>query len=83
MKKNDWITIVLVSGTAFIICTLIGGSFVNTDKKRQTQVEDIKVFSNSFPAYDQRVFNDKSLDPTRDITINNQDSKDPFKNKGN
>lgn len=83
MKKNDWITIVLLSGTAFFISAIIGGTFISTDKKRQTKVEDIKVFNDRFPAYDQRVFNDKALDPTREITINPQDTKDPFKNKGN
>jgi hypothetical protein len=83
MKKNDWIAIVLVSGTVFFLSTIIGGAVISPDKKRQTSIEDIKVFKDSFPAYDTRVFNEKSLDPTREIKINNQDTKDPFKNKGN
>ncbi len=82
MKRNDLALIILITATAVIIAVFLGNSFITSSKNRSQKVEVVDKFNTDFPAPDVRVFNDRSLDPTKDIKIGPATNDQPFKNQG-
>ncbi len=82
MKKSDLTLIISITIVAVVIAVFVGNGFITTPKNRSQKVEVVDRFNTNFPAPDVRVFNDKALDPTKDIKIGPTTNDQPFKNQG-
>ncbi len=80
MKKNDLAAIVLIVALAGVIAYFAANAVIGTPQNAPVSVEKVTPISDSFPAPDSRVFNDKSIDPTVEITGNGQSTDTPFTN---
>lgn len=82
MKQKDLvliIAIVVVSGTfSFILSKYL----FTVPKDRQTKVEIVQPITADFPNTDPRYFNAQSIDPTRNITIGDNQNTQPFNTQG-
>lgn len=81
MKRKDFIQVLFISVIAGIVSFIVGGIFITGPKTRNIKAPVVEKLSNDFPAADMRVFNDKALDPTKDITINSNNNPQPFNNR--
>ncbi len=79
MKKNDFVLIILFSLLTAFVTTTLASAVITSPKNRSQKVKVIDVFKPDFPNPDTRIFNDKALDPTKDITIGNQNNDKLFK----
>ncbi|MDB5168690.1 MAG: hypothetical protein JWO41_46 [Candidatus Saccharibacteria bacterium] len=82
MKQKDIamvIGIVIVSG---IISLVVAKSLFGAQKGNLT-AEVVQKITADFPTPDRKYFNDKSFDPTKLITISQNDNNDPFSGSHN
>jgi hypothetical protein len=78
MKKKDIALIVIIVFISAIISLFISKAIFVSPKDRQQQVEVVQPITAEFQQPDQRYFNSKSIDPTRQITISGNSNPDPF-----
>lgn len=84
MKKNDLALLVLIVAIAVVVSYFVGKSVIGDPNTKAIQVETAQPISDSFPQPDQRVFNDKAIDPAVNITIGGKNSNtNPFSNNSN
>lgn len=82
MKQKDIvliIAVVVISGTfSFILSKYLFA----IPKDRETKVEVVQAISPEFPQPDPRYFNANSIDPTKNITIGDNQNSQPFSSQG-
>lgn len=80
MKKNDIAVVVIIVAIAGVFSYFIANAIIGKPKTNPVQVEQITPIGASFPTPDSRVFNDKSVDPTVEISGGGQSADRPFAN---
>jgi len=80
MKQNDIAAIVLIVAIAGVISYFVAGSVIGKPQNNPVQVESVTPISARFPSPDPRVFNDKSVDATVEITGSGQGTDRVFSN---
>ncbi len=80
MKKNDIGAIVIIVVIAGIISYFLASRVVGKPQNNPVQVEQVTKIAPTFPAPDSRVFNEKAIDPTVEITGSGQSTETPFTN---
>jgi hypothetical protein len=78
MKQKDILliaVIVVVSGT---ISFLLSKFLFTIPKSRQTKVEVVQAISSDFAQPNTKYFNTNSVDPTKNITIGDNQNTQPF-----
>ena len=78
MKQKDIALILVIVFVSAVISLLISNMLFASPKKRQEQVEVVQPISSDFPAPDKRYFNEKAFNPTKTITIGQNNNTDPF-----
>lgn len=80
MKQNDIAALVLIVAITGILSYFVANSVIGKPNNNPVQVEQVTAINSSFPTPDQRVFNDKAIDPTVKIDGSGQASNTPFTN---
>lgn len=80
MKKNDVAAIVLIAAFSGIISYFIANAIIGKPSNDPVQVEQVTPVGSTFPAPDSRVFNDKAIDPTVEISGDGQSTEQVFAN---
>ncbi len=80
MKQNDLAAIVLIVALAGVISFFVANTIIGNPKNDPVQVESVTPISSTFPAPDNRVFNDKSIDATVEIQGGGEISDRVFEN---
>ncbi len=80
MKQNDLAAIVLIVAIAGVISYFVAGAVIGKPQNNPVSVEQVTPVSATFPAPDARVFNDKSVDATVEITGSGQGTDRVFSN---
>lgn len=80
MKKNDLAALVLIVAITGVIAYFVANAVIGQPKNNPVQVETVTPIAPNFPALDPRVFNDKAIDPTVEITGSGQSADKPFTN---
>jgi hypothetical protein len=78
MKQKDIILVGVVAFISAIISIIICNQIFSSSSNRQQQVEVVQPITSSFAQPDKRYFNEKSIDPTKLITIGQNVNPDPF-----
>lgn len=78
MKQRDIALIAVIIFFSAIISLLLSKAIFVSPKNRQQEVEVVQPISADFSKPDSRYFNDKSFDPTRQITIGQNANPNPF-----
>lgn len=78
MKQKDIALIVVIVFISGLLSFFISKTLFASPDKRSQEVEVILPISAQWASPDKRFFNDKSIDPTRTITITNNNNTDPF-----
>ena len=81
MKKNDLALLIFIIACTLMISYFIGKAVIGEPKSKPVQVDTAVAISDSYPDPDSRIFNDKAIDPTVNISIGGKTSNtDPFSN---
>jgi hypothetical protein len=78
MKRNDLALIAVVIAFSAVISLVVSKMIFATPANTQQEVEVVQPISADFPAPDSRYFNKESFDPTKLITIGQNNNPDPF-----
>jgi hypothetical protein len=78
MKQKDIALIVVVGFISLVLSVLLSNMLFASPKKRQQQVEVVQPISSGFPQPDEKYFNKDAFDPTKLITIGQNQNPDPF-----
>ena len=78
MKQKDWILIIVVGFVSGVVSLLLSGVLFSTDEVRSQKVEVVPVIESALEDTDDRYFNDKALNPARDIEVGSDPNADPF-----
>lgn len=82
MKRKDILVIVFVIGFSAVFSFFVSNLIFGSPAQHQQQVEDVAPIADSFEKPDSRYFNEKSLNPTKVITIGGDNNQQPFNNPG-
>jgi hypothetical protein len=78
MKRKDLgliaIVVIVSAGISFFVSNMVFGS----PSSHQDKVEVVQPITADFPAPDNRYFNKNAFDPTKVITIGQNQNPDPF-----
>ncbi len=80
MKQNDIAAIVLIVAVSGVISFFVANALIGNPKNDPVQVEKVTPISSTFPAADNRVFNDQSIDATVEIQGGGESSNRVFNN---
>ncbi len=80
MKKNDIAAIILIVMFASVISYFIASNVIGSPANSPVSVEQVTAIDGTFPKPDERIFNDKAIDPTVEIKGGSQPSEKPFTN---
>lgn len=78
MKSKDLVIIILVATVSAIFSFVISGFLFNSSESRQEQVEVVEAINSEFIEPNTKYFNKDSINPTRTITVQEQNNKKPF-----
>ena len=78
MKQKDIALILVIVFVSAIVSYLISNMLFGSPKNRQQQVEVVQPITADFPVPDNKYFNEKAFNPTRTITIGQNNNTDPF-----
>lgn len=77
MKQKDIALIIVVAVVAGVLSLLIS-RFIISSGERNLEAQVVEPISTDFQKPDERVFNDKALNPTQLIQIGNSSNPQPF-----
>lgn len=80
MKQKDIALILIVVFVSVVISIVASKLIFAPPKNRQQAVQVVTPISDDFPTPSDKYFNDKSVDPTKLITIGDSTNPDPFRN---
>lgn len=78
MKQKDIILIVVVVIISGALSFVLSKFLFSIPNNRQTEVEVVQPISAEFPTPDTRYFNANSINPTRNISIGDNQNPQPF-----
>lgn len=78
MKQKDLALIAVVVFLSVIISIFVSKAVFVPPTNRQQQVEVVQPITADFPQPDSRFFNSSAFDPTKLITIGNNNNNNPF-----
>lgn len=78
MKRQDMGLIAIIVIVSAILSLVISNKIFASPKNRKQQVEVVQPITADFTQPDDRYFNKDAFDPTRTITIGNNNNTDPF-----
>lgn len=78
MKQNDILGLVLIVIIAGVIAYFVANAVIGVPQNNPVQVEKVAPIASGFPAPDSRVFNDRSVDPTVEVSGGTQNPNNPF-----
>ena len=82
MKQKDILTIVVIVIISGVLSLVISNSIFVKPKDRKTEVEIVAPITSSFQELDKKYYNPQAFDPTKIITIGQNDNSDPFNSTG-
>jgi hypothetical protein len=82
MKQKDIALILVIVFISAAISLVVSNMLFASPKNRQEQVEVVQPITSDFPKTDAKYFNDKAFNPTRTITIGQNNNTDPFSGSG-
>lgn len=77
MKQKDLALIIVVAVVAGVLSVLVSKFFISAGSKN-LQAQVVQPISTDFQKPDERVFNDKAINPTQLIQIGNSSNTQPF-----
>lgn len=80
MKKNDLAALLVIVAISGVISYFIANAVIGKPKNNPVMVEQVTPIAESFPTPDARVFNDKAIDPTVEVSGDGQSADQPFAN---
>lgn len=80
MKQKDIALIVIIVITSAIVSLVVSQAIFAPPKNRQQQVEVVQPITADFPQPDSHYFNSNAFDPTKTITIGQNNNTAPFNN---
>lgn len=78
MKRKDIALIAFIVVISTVIAFVISNSLFSSPKKRQQQTEVVQPITTDFPQPDSHYINNQAFDPTKLITIGQNNNTDPF-----
>lgn len=78
MKQKDVALIIVIAVVSAVVSLLLSNVLFASPKNRQQQVEVVQPITTEFPQPDNRYFNKNAFDPTKQITIGQDNNTDPF-----
>lgn len=78
MKQKDIATILFIVGISAIVSVFLSNKIISTPKNRQQKVEIVESIGSEFTRPDNKIFNEKALNPTQIIQIGNDPNDKPF-----
>lgn len=78
MKQNEIALLILITSISLVVSYFIGSSLVKPPQDRSSKAEVVVEIDEGIGEVSTTVFNDKSLNPTEVITIEEQSTKNPF-----
>jgi hypothetical protein len=78
MKQKDIAVIIVVVFISGILSVFISNAVFASPKNRKQQVEVVQPITAEFPQPDNHYFNNQSFDPTKIITIGQNNNTNPF-----
>ncbi|HEX4774345.1 MAG TPA: hypothetical protein VH234_02420 [Candidatus Saccharimonadales bacterium] len=78
MRKKDLALIVVIVFISAVVSLFASKAIFASPKNRQQQVEVVKPITADFPAPDTHYFNPQAFDPTKTITIGQNNNNNPF-----
>jgi hypothetical protein len=79
MKRNDVLLIAVIAIVAGVFSFVVANFFFGGAKAYKLTAPVIEPISQQFTLPDQTVFNNKALNPTKNITIGDSTNNTPFK----
>ena len=79
MKQQDIGLIAIIVIVSAVISIVISNKIFASPKNRQQQVEVVQPITADFTQPDTHYFNKDAFDPTKTITIGQNNNTDPFK----
>jgi hypothetical protein len=81
MKQKDLTVILITVFISAVISIFLSKAFISSPKNRHEQVEVVTPIDSTFPEPDKKYFNENSVDPTKNISIGDNNNKRPFNNQ--
>lgn len=78
MKQKDVALIIVVVFISGIVSYFVSSKLFASPKDRQQEVEVVQPISAEFKIPDRKYFNDKSINPTQNIRIGEEENNQPF-----
>lgn len=79
MKKNDLALLIFIIAITLLLSYFVAKAVIGEPKSKPVQVDKVVSIKSDYPTPDARVFNDKAIDPTVNISIGGQKANnDPF-----
>jgi hypothetical protein len=78
MKQKDLALILVIAGISAIFSIFISKAIFSTNGSHQLQAQTVQPITSEFPKPDSRYFNSSSFDPSKPITINQNNNSTPF-----
>jgi hypothetical protein len=78
MKQKDIATIVFIIGLSAIVSVVVSNLLISSPKNRQQKVEIVDPVGAEFVRPDEKIFNDKAINPTQTVQIGNESNQKPF-----
>ena len=81
MKQKDIALIIVIIFVSALVSWFVSNAIFASPKDRQQEVEVVQPITTDFPQPDTHYFNNTAIDPTRTITIGQNNNSDPFSSK--
>lgn len=79
MKKNDFALLFFIIAVTLLVSYFVAKAVIGEPQSKPVQVDKAVSVQSDYPTPDARVFNDKAVDPTVNISIGGQKANnDPF-----
>lgn len=78
MKQKDIALIIVIVFISAVVSLVVSNMIFASPKNRQQQVEMVQPITADFPPADKNYFNKDAFDPTKPITIQQNQNSDPF-----
>ncbi len=78
MKQNDIALLILIVFVTIVASAIVGGKVIRPAENRSAKVEVVEKISGTFQQPDPAVFNDRALNPTKQITIGGSSGNTPI-----
>lgn len=78
MRQKDIALIVIIVVISAVISLFVSKALFGSPQKRQQTAEVVQPITSEFPKPDPRYFNSQAFDPTKVITIGEENNPNPF-----